>query len=259
MARRRARADAERAALLADAALAVAAVAGEVEMEVVAVVGVVAGAEHRGEDVAGAAVHGAQEIALGECAPPARLDVDRAAVGQHEGRRYRRRWRGRARTGGRPTRGSWRGRNRRPATFSSTTWAPKWRRAAGRHHALDPMVDGGHHRAAQQGGRAQLHRAAARWPPPRRASTPRTRWGRRATRGPRRRGSRAPRRSAGRRAPRRRARARPWRRNRGRGCMPTEPQHSRRKQRNTDAEQVHGMDRMPRNALKLALTTPIPA
>ena len=71
MAHRRAPCRPGRGALLADAALAVAAVAGEVEMEVVAVVGVVGGAQHRGEDAAGAAVHGAQEIALGQCAPPA--------------------------------------------------------------------------------------------------------------------------------------------------------------------------------------------
>ena len=58
-----------RAGLLADAVLAVAAVPGEVEVEVVAVVGVVVGAEHRGEHVAGAAMHSAQEIALGATRP----------------------------------------------------------------------------------------------------------------------------------------------------------------------------------------------
>ena len=52
--------------LLADAALAVAAVAGEVEMEVVAVVDVVGRAQHGREHAARAAMHVAQEVALGQ-------------------------------------------------------------------------------------------------------------------------------------------------------------------------------------------------
>src|SRR5262245_19103235 len=75
-----------RARLFADAPLAVAAMTGEVEMEMVAVMGVVGRAEHGGENVASPAMHRAQERAVGKMAPPAALDVDHASVGQHEGR-----------------------------------------------------------------------------------------------------------------------------------------------------------------------------
>src|SRR5204862_2752443 len=75
-----------RGALLADAALAVAAMTGEVQVEVVAVIEVVGRAEHGREDAARPAMHVAQEIALSQSAPPAALDIDRASAGQAESR-----------------------------------------------------------------------------------------------------------------------------------------------------------------------------
>src|SRR5262245_48974007 len=73
-------------ALFADAALAVAAVAGKVEMQVVAMAEIKGRAEHGGEHVTGAAMHLAQEGALRECAPPAALDLHDASVGENEPR-----------------------------------------------------------------------------------------------------------------------------------------------------------------------------
>src|SRR5262245_763559 len=73
-------------ALFADAALSVAAVAGEVEMEVVAMAEVIGRAEHGGEYATGAAMHVAQNVAFGQAAPPAGLDVHHASVGEHKPR-----------------------------------------------------------------------------------------------------------------------------------------------------------------------------
>src|SRR5438067_730922 len=70
-----------RDALLADAALAAAAVPGEVQVEMVAVIEVVGRAEHGREDAARPAMHVAQEVALSQPAPPAALDIDRAPIG----------------------------------------------------------------------------------------------------------------------------------------------------------------------------------
>ena len=54
-------------------------------MEVVAVVVIVGRAKHGRKRVAGAPVHGAQEGALGKCAPPSRLYRHHAAVGERKG------------------------------------------------------------------------------------------------------------------------------------------------------------------------------
>src|SRR5262249_30104463 len=72
--------------LFADTALSVAAMAREVEMEVVAMVEVVGGPEHGGEYATGAAMHIAPEIAFGPGLPPTGPDLYDAFGREHESR-----------------------------------------------------------------------------------------------------------------------------------------------------------------------------
>ena len=155
--------------------------AGQVEVEVVAVVDVVVGAEHGREHVARATMHVAQETALGEAPHQPDLTVDRAPVGQHE--------RGDIDGVGMAVLGKLRavdmcssaGRSRRPPPSAR----PRGTQMIARRrddHALDPAVDRRHHRAAQQRGRAQLNRAMGRGGDRERLAARRTRSGRRASR-----------------------------------------------------------------------------
>src|SRR5262245_16977486 len=73
-------------ALFAATALPVAAMAREVEMNMVAMIEVVSRPEHGREYATGAAMHIAQEIAFSQGTPPAALDVHKASVGEHKPR-----------------------------------------------------------------------------------------------------------------------------------------------------------------------------
>lgn len=53
-------------------------------MEMVSVSGVIVGAEHNGEQPAGAIVHGSQKSALGTIGAPVLADIDSSIIGQFE-------------------------------------------------------------------------------------------------------------------------------------------------------------------------------
>src|SRR5262249_20371783 len=142
--------------LFADAALSVAAMAREVEVEVVAMVKVVGRPQHGGEFATGAAMHLAQEIAFGQGTPPAAFDVHDASVGEHEPRDVD--GVGMAVLGQVGTidvvHGSARIGGREPEFdhLQAEVTARGWD-----HDALHQTIDRRHHGTSDQGGRLQLH------------------------------------------------------------------------------------------------------
>src|SRR5262245_58829656 len=72
--------------LLADRVGSITTVPAQVKVEMVAMVGIVVGAEHGAKQCTAAVMHLAQEVALGEGAPPAALDGHGASVCQHKPR-----------------------------------------------------------------------------------------------------------------------------------------------------------------------------